>query len=52
MANVSPFQPKQMNKTRKSVSKRFKVTGSGKVIYRSAGKRHNLRNKSVKQRRK
>jgi large subunit ribosomal protein L35 len=27
-------------KTRKSVSKRFKVTGSGKVIRRKQGKRH------------
>ncbi len=41
-----------MHKTRKSVSKRFKVTGSGKVVYRTSGKRHFLRNKSSKQRAK
>lgn len=40
-----------MNKTRKSISKRFKVTASGKVLYRTSGKRHQLRNKTVKQRR-
>ena len=40
-----------MKKTRKSISKRFKVTGSGKVVFRAAGKRHFLRNKTVKQRR-
>ncbi len=27
-------------KTRKSVAKRFKITGSGKVIRRKQGKRH------------
>ncbi len=37
-----------MQKTRKSISKKFKVTGSGKVVYRSPGKRHQLRNKSIK----
>ncbi len=41
-----------MHKTRKSVSKRFKVTGSGKVVFRTSGKRHFLRNKSSKQRAK
>jgi len=40
-----------MHKTRKSVSKRFKVTGTGKVVFRTSGKRHFLRNKSSKQRR-
>jgi large subunit ribosomal protein L35 len=40
-----------MKKTRKSVSKRFKVTGTGKVVFRTSGKRHFLRKKSVKQRR-
>ena len=38
-----------MQKTRKSISKKFKVTGSGKVVYRAAGKRHFLRNKSKRQ---
>ena len=28
------------NKTRKSVAKRFKVTGTGKIIRRKQGKRH------------
>lgn len=38
-----------MQKTRKSISKKFKVTGSGKVVYRSPGKRHFLRKKSARQ---
>lgn len=29
-------------KTRSSVKKRFKVTGTGKVKFKRAGKRHNL----------
>lgn len=41
-----------MIKTRKSIAKKFKVTGTGKVLRRSAGKRHFLRNKSVKQKRR
>jgi len=40
-----------MIKTRKSIAKKFKVTGTGKVLRRSPGKRHFLRNKSVKQKR-
>jgi len=40
-----------MLKTRKSISKRFKITGTGKLVRRKAGHRHLLRNKSVKQRR-
>jgi large subunit ribosomal protein L35 len=39
-------------KTRKSVSKRFKITGTGKVMFRGAGKRHLLQGKSAKRRRK
>lgn len=35
-------------KTRKSVSKRFKLTGSGKIIRRRQGKRHLLQCKSSK----
>ena len=35
-------------KTRKSVSKRFKITGSGKVLRRRKGKRHLLQSKSSK----
>jgi len=38
-------------KTRKSVSKRFKITGTGKVTFRGAGKRHLLQGKSSKRRR-
>ena len=38
-------------KTRKSVSKRFKITGTGKVLYRGAGRRHLLQGKSPKRRR-
>lgn len=41
-----------MIKTRKSISKKFKVTAGGKVIHRAAGKRHQLRNKSQKQKRR
>lgn len=35
-------------KTRKAVAKRFKVTGTGKVMRRRQGKRHLLENKSRK----
>ncbi len=35
-------------KTRKAVAKRFKVTGSGKVLRRRQGKRHLLENKNRK----
>ena len=38
-------------KTRKSVAKRFKVTGSGKVLRRKQGKRHILTKKSRKRKR-
>lgn len=38
-------------KTRKSVSKRFKVTGTGKVLRRKQGKRHLLQNKNRKRKR-
>lgn len=40
-----------MIKTRKSIAKKFKVTGSGKVIRRKPGHRHFLRNKSTRQKR-
>jgi large subunit ribosomal protein L35 len=40
-----------MQKTNKSIAKRFKVTASGKVLRRTAGFRHFLRNKTVKRRR-
>lgn len=38
-------------KTRKAVAKRFKVTGTGKVMRRRQGKRHLLQNKSRKRKR-
>jgi|TARA_B110000438_G_C15229877_1_gene400926 large subunit ribosomal protein L35 len=38
-----------MQKTKKSIAKRFKVTGTGKVVRRKPGKRHMLRNKNKKQ---
>lgn len=38
-------------KTKKSVAKRFKVTGSGKVLRAKAGKRHLLQGKNPKRRR-
>ncbi|MDR1458140.1 MAG: 50S ribosomal protein L35 [Puniceicoccales bacterium] len=40
-----------MQKTNKSIAKRFKVTGTGKVLRRTSGHRHFLRNKTVKQKR-
>lgn len=41
-----------MQKTRKSIAKRFKKTGTGKLLRRTPGHRHLLRNKSVKRRRR
>jgi large subunit ribosomal protein L35 len=38
-------------KTRKSVAKRFKITGTGKVLFRGAGRRHLLSTKNAKRRR-
>lgn len=38
-------------KTRKAVAKRFKITGTGKVLRRKQGKRHLLQNKSRKRKR-
>ncbi len=40
-----------MRKTNKSIAKRFKVTGSGKLMRRTPGRRHLLRKKSTKQKR-
>jgi len=39
------------SKTRKSVAKRFKITGSGKILRRKQGKRHLLQNKNRKRKR-
>ncbi|NCD05093.1 MAG: 50S ribosomal protein L35 [Spirochaetia bacterium] len=38
-------------KTRKAASKRYKVTGSGKVRYKKQGLRHILTKKSTKRKR-
>ncbi|HEX5220057.1 MAG TPA: 50S ribosomal protein L35 [Verrucomicrobiae bacterium] len=38
-------------KTKKSVTKRFKVTARGKVLRSSAGRRHLCQSKSAKRRR-
>jgi large subunit ribosomal protein L35 len=38
-------------KTKKSVAKRFKITGTGKVLRSKAGRRHLLQGKSSKRRR-
>jgi large subunit ribosomal protein L35 len=35
-------------KTNSGAKKRFKVTGTGKVVHKQAGKRHNLGKKSNK----
>jgi len=38
-------------KTRKAVAKRFRITGTGKVAFHGAGKRHLLVGKNAKRRR-
>jgi len=38
-------------KTRKSVAKRYKITGTGKILRRKPGKRHILTKKSRKRKR-
>jgi large subunit ribosomal protein L35 len=40
-----------MQKTKKSIKKRFKITASGKVLRRTPGRRHQLRVKTTKQKR-
>ncbi len=35
-------------KTNSGAKKRFKVTGTGKILYKQSGKRHNLGKKSQK----
>ncbi len=39
------------NKTKKAVAKRFKITGTGKVMRSRSGKRHLLASKGPKRRR-
>jgi large subunit ribosomal protein L35 len=43
--------PSGTSKTRKAVAKRFKITGTGKVLRRKQGKRHILQKKSSKRKR-
>jgi large subunit ribosomal protein L35 len=45
-------KPIARSKTRKSVAKRFKVTGTGKIVRAKSGRRHLLASKSAKQKRK
>jgi large subunit ribosomal protein L35 len=44
-------KPIARNKTRKSVAKRFKITGTGKILRASAGRRHLLSSKNAKKKR-
>ena len=46
------FSEIPMQKTKKSIAKRFKITGTGKVMRRSPNRRHMLSHKSVKQKRR
>ena len=39
------------SKTRSSIAKRFKVTGTGKILRRKQGKRHILQKKNRKRKR-
>ena len=52
-ATVLPLMPKPVarRKTKKAVAKRFKVTGSGKVLRAQASRRHLLSSKSAKRKR-
>ena len=51
--NFPPLMPKPVarRKTKKAVAKRFKVTGSGKVLRAQASRRHLLSSKSAKRKR-
>ncbi len=40
------------NKTHSGISKRVKVTGTGKILHAGSGKRHHLENKSSRQTRR
>ena len=50
LARLMP-KPIARSKTRKSVSKRFKITGTGKVLRQHASRRHLLSSKSAKRKR-
>ena len=41
-----------MNKTKKALSKRFKITGTGKILRRLSGQNHYRAKKTGEQRRK
>ncbi|RRJ96906.1 50S ribosomal protein L35 [Opitutaceae bacterium TAV4] len=41
-----------MQKTKKSIAKRFKITGTGKMLRRTPGFRHLLASKSTKSKRR
>ena len=43
--------PKHKQKTRKSAAKRFKVTATGRVMHKKAGRSHLLSKKSSKRKR-
>jgi large subunit ribosomal protein L35 len=47
----APFQESQMPKlkTKSGAKKRFKITGSGKVVAAQAGKRHGMIKRTTKQ---
>ncbi len=38
-------------KTKKSAAKRFKITGTGKILFAHSGRRHILQSKSAKRKR-
>ena len=44
-------KPIARRKTKKAVAKRFKITGTGKILRSQAGKRHLLQSKSSKSKR-
>jgi large subunit ribosomal protein L35 len=44
-------RPIARRKTKKSVAKRFKITGTGKVLRSQAGRRHLLASKNAKRKR-
>jgi large subunit ribosomal protein L35 len=46
------FRPLLMQKTKKSIAKRFKLTAKGKLVRRTPGFRHLLGAKSTKQKRR
>jgi large subunit ribosomal protein L35 len=55
MRRAGPFADRffvAMQKTKKSVAKRFKMTARGRLIRRSPGSRHLLAGKTVKQKRR